>query len=284
MKKPSSRTWALLAICVAALSLAVGLWPWPAKVAAMPPPLATLVNPSFEGGFSVRGGASEVEVANGWTEAYLEGDHPWCKAPCHRPEYKPEQQEHLRTDGQYSQRWFTTYSRNFGVIYQRVAVQRGQWYEFSCNMLLKSNPPGGPAMFVGIQPWGAGVFDRQMVWGEENQEQDQWVRMRVVAQAWGDHIVVAAASNPRWPTKEAQTTYLDQCALTLVEDPGTPGPCDCETDCPCQECPGVDCARDCPGSGGPGCTYAQIRQVMEETLADWLPALRPTLDWPEWPR
>lgn len=245
---------------------------------AMPPPLDVLVNAGFEDGFTVRGGASEVEVAVGWEADFLQGDHPMCRAPCHRPEYKPEQQAQFVTEGRYSQRWFSTYSRHFGVLYQRILVQRRAWYEFSCDMKLKSNPPGGPAMFVGIQPWGSGTFGRQMIWGEETGEQDTWVRMRVVAQAWGDWITVAVASNPAWPTKEAQTQYVDNCSLTRVARPGQ----DCQ-DCPePDDCPDVcDCEEECPCGEAGACDYQEFRAIMEDLLAESLVRNRPVLVWPE---
>ena len=87
---------------VAALALS-------AAVAAQPGE-PHLVNPNFEAGFTVRE-AAEVEVADGWDYAYLSGNDRQCRAPCYRPEFKPERE--IVAQGQYSQRWFSTFSRQF---------------------------------------------------------------------------------------------------------------------------------------------------------------------------
>ena len=219
-----------------------------------------LVNGSFEEGFTIRG-ASEVEVAIGWEVAYLEGDHPWCRSPCHRPEFKPEQQTQYVTDGQYAQRWFSTFARQFGVIWQRVPVVAGEWYRFSCDGYVISEPPGGHALMVGIQPWGADVFGRQMVWGRELQERDTWRRVEVVAQAWGDAIVVAVGTNNAWATRN-NTAYVDSCQIERVEWGGGT----------CPECPEFP---ECPGDST-GLDYGRLREIVREELAERMPV--------RWPR
>jgi len=211
-----------------------------------------LVNADFEQGFTMRG-APEVEVATGWEVSYLEGDHPFCRHPCHRPEYKPEAQQRYRTNGEFSQRWFSTFARQFGVIWQRVQVEPGQWYRFSCDAYVISDPPGGHAAMVGIQPWGAGVFSRQMVWGAELQQRDTWQRVEVTAQAWSSTIVVALGANNAWPTKN-NTSYWDGCTIERVEIGDCP-------DCPdCEDCP------DCPPCSGEGCDLETVKAALLDVL------------------
>jgi hypothetical protein len=199
-----------------------------AIVFALAQDIPILVNPSFEDGFTVRE-AGEVEVAVGWDYAYLSGDDRWCRSPCNRPEWKPEAQPRYVTDGQWSQRWFSTFSRHFGVMHQQVDATPGAWYEFSCDMYAISEPDGDLSVFVGIQPWGGHVFERTMIWGKESRRvYHEWVRVSVTAQAFGDRIRVAAASNNQWASK-GNTAYADACTIRRVDAPGpgptpTPGP------------------------------------------------------------
>jgi hypothetical protein len=219
---------------------------------ALSPPPPSLANPSFEDGFTTRG-APELEVAIGWDPAYLEGDHPWCRPPCHRPEFKPEMQEQYVTAGHHSQRWFSTFARQFGVIWQQVEVTPGHWYRFACDGYVISDPPGSHALFVGIQPWSGDIFDRRMVWGQELQVTGEWQRIAVTAQAWGHHITVAVGSNNAWPTRN-NTIYVDNCTIDVVEF--------------VDECP------PCPDPGDPG-TIDLIRQVIRDELEQ-----RPPVRWP----
>jgi len=243
-----------------------------AQVASVPPPrrIPALLNPSFEDGFTVRE-ASELEGAREWTLLFLQGDHPLCRAPCHRPEYKPvnradHDQAQYVTDGQFSQRFFSTHARMFGTLTQRVEVEPRAWYEFSCDMKAKQDRPGGPAIFVGLNPWGGGVWDRQTVWGEETGVPDEWHRMTVRAQAWGGMATVIIASNPKWPT--SHTVYVDNC--TIREIPGPGEDCNCPGPGDCPECP------ECP-VGGQGVDYGRIREIVGQEVR----AARPIVTWPE---
>jgi len=218
-----------------------------------------LVNGNFEGAFTPRG-AGEVVVAEGWDPAWLEGDDRQCRAPCYRPEYQPETV--IAQQGK-SQRWFTTFSRQFGTIYQRVSVQRGQWYEFSCAVYNISEPDGRMEVFVGINPWGGDVFHRTMIWGQGYvYPYRTWARINVVAQAWGDQITVAAGANNSYATKN-NASYWDNCTIREVAGPVGPTPTPYPTYTP-QVCP--TCA---PGGSCP--TIEEIATVVAD---------RPPVRWP----
>jgi hypothetical protein len=225
-----------------------------------------LVNPDFEDGFSVRE-SQEVEVANGWDYSYMSGDGRWCRAPCHRPEYKPETQ--IVIDGT-SQRWFATFARQFGTIHQLVDVDSDQWYTFSCQVYAISEPDGQQAAFVGINPWGAGVFDRTMIWGEQQPwgSYRQWHELSVTARAYGGRVRVAVGSNNNYPSKN-NALYVDSCRLVRADGPGpqptvqptqTPQP----TPEPCPTCP-----------AGQGCDYGVIQSIVEQALAERDPVVWP---------
>jgi len=215
-----------------------------------------LVNPSFEGGWHVQG-ASELVLPDGWTLEYRDGSHPWCPSPCNRPEVKPNQE--FVVDGKYSMRTFTTFSRGLYVIWQEIQVDPGSWWTFSCKTRIDSNPPGELAAYVGIQPWGGGVFDRQMIWGRETQLQYEWQTVKVTAQAFGGKIKVAMGGNNKWATK-GNTLWWDACSLVRAEGPApdptplptyTPYP----TPAPCPTC-----------TPGDGCGCADIRSIVGEEV------------------
>jgi len=225
--------------------------------AAAPP----LVNPSFEGGFSVRE-AQEVEVANGWDYSYMSGDDRWCRAPCYRPEYKPE--SIIAVSGT-AQRWFVTFARQFGTIHQLVDVDADQWYTFSCQVYVISEPDGQNAAFVGINPWGAGVYDRTMIWGEQQPwgSYRKWHTLSVTAQAYGGRIRVAVGSNNNYPTKN-NAVYVDDCTLTQAGGPAQPTPTPYPTYTPRPTPVITPCPTCVPG--GEGCDYDEIGNVLERVL------------------
>ena len=224
---------------------------------------AVLVNPSFEDGWHIQG-APELTLPNGWTVEYRDGDHPWCEPPCFRPEVTPN--EEYVTAGQYSIRAFPpAFSRALFGIWQEQSVTPGSWWTFSCDARLESKPPGEMAAFVGIQPWGAGLFERQMVWGKETQIRLEWQRVSVTAQAYGTRIRVAMGANNKWATQN-NTVWYDNCSLVRADGPApqpTPQPPQIPpTPQPCPTCtPGGSCDVD----------YSRIEQL----IAD-----RPPVVWP----
>ena len=232
-----------------------------------------LVNPGFEEGFTVRE-APEVEVAIGWDYAYLSGDDRQCRHPCYRPEAKPERI--IVSQGSASQRWFSTFARHFWVLHQGdIRVPSGAWVEFSCDVQARtSTPPGDLGIFVGIQPWNGNVFDRTMVWGKEQVGSsgwiyNEWVRVSVTAQAYGDKVRVAIGSNPRWAVRE-NTAYVDNCELRIISGPVAPTPAPTWTPYPTvTPCP------TCAPNGGGGCDYARIRSDVATVVAE-----REPVRWP----
>jgi len=109
-------------------------------------------------------------------------------------------------------------------------------------------------VFVGINPWGAGVFDRTMVWGKESVGDsgwiyNKWVRVSVTTQAFGDKIRVAVGSNPRWAVRE-NTAYVDNCTIRKVSIGPTPEPCPTCT----------------PGGT---CDYERIKSDVATVIAEW---------------
>ena len=226
-----------------------------------------LVNPNFDQGFTVRE-SQEVEVAIGWDYSYMSGDDRWCRAPCYRPEFKPEQQ--IAISG-YSQRWFTTFARQFGTIHQQINVDAEQWYTFSCQVYAISEPDGQQAVFVGANPWGAGPFDRTMIWGEQQPwgSYREWNELSVTFQAFGGRVLVAVGSNNNYPTKN-NALYVDECRLVRADGPGPqPTPAPTWTPQPTPE----PCPTCTPG--GSECDYGVIRGIVREELVDRAPVVWP---------
>jgi hypothetical protein len=206
-----------------------------------------LVNAGFDEGFTVRE-SQEVTVAVGWDYSYLSGDDRWCRAPCYRPEYKPESE--IAVSGT-SQRWFVTFARQFGTIHQSVQVEPGAWYKFSCQVYAISEPDGQQAVMVGANPWGAGVYDRTMLWGQQQPwgAYREWHEVNVTFQAFGNNARVAVGSNNNYPTKN-NAAYVDSCRLERLDGPGpgpTPEPCPTHT-------PGGEC------------DYERIRAIVRDEL------------------
>jgi len=254
------KTWPLVLILLALLAL-------PMLVAGQAHD-GVLVNPGFEEGFTVRE-ASEVEVAIGWEYSYLSGDDRQCRQPCHRPEFKSEQQ--IVSQGKYSQRWFTTFSRQFAAIHQQIDVQAGQWYEFSCDVYAISEPDGQQAVFAGANPWGSGVFDRTMVWGQQQPwaSYRKWNRVSVTFQAWGNRVRVAVGSNNNYATKN-NAAYIDNCVIRRVDIGAQPTPAPTWTPYPTPlPCP------TCAPNGGGECDYGRIRSDVATVVAE-----REPVRWP----
>lgn len=227
-----------------------------------------IVNADFEQGFTVRE-APEVIVAIGWDYDYLEGDDRWCRAPCYRPEFKSESE--IVYQGDYSQRWFTTFARQFGVIHQVVNVEQNQWYEFSCQVYAISEPDGQQAVFVGANPWGAGVFERTTVWGQQQpwSQYREWFHVGVTFQAYGDEVRVAIGGNNLWATKN-NAAYVDGCSIRVVEAGQVPTATPRPTYTP------YPTPRPCPTCApGGGCSCTAVQEIVETAVAN-----RDPVRWP----
>lgn len=189
-----------------------------------------LLNPSFEGAWYNQTPDGILVLPESWRAEYLEGANPWF-----RPEIKPNTE--YKTDGTYSIRAFAPASSrtNFGICQELDAVA-GQWYKFSADVRLESNPPGELTGSVGIQPWGGGIFERAMIWGEETRITLEWTRVEVIARAYGGRIRVAMGATNKYATKN-NTTWWDNAKLELWEcdggttppEPPEPGECNALT-------------------------------------------------------
>jgi len=228
-------------------------------IVAAQPAQSVLVNGDFEQGCTNRDGAPEVCIAVGWDYAWLPTDR-WCPSPCKRPEFTIE--KIIIYDGEMAQRWFATFASSFGVIHQSVAVEAGQWYEFACQVYVISEPDGQNAAFVGINPWNSGVFDRTMLWGQQQPwgQYRQWHRVSVTAQAWGDKVRVAVGSNNNWATKN-NAVYVDNCTIRRV-DVGSVTPQPTYTPYPTPEL----CPTCTPGDE---CDYERIKSDVATVIAEW---------------
>ena len=223
-----------------------------------------LVNPSFEDGFTVRE-SQEVEVANGWDYSYISGDDRQCRAPCYRPEFKPESE--IVVSGK-AQRWFTTFARQYAAIHQSVNVEAGQWYTFACRVYVISEPDGQQAVFVGANPWNAGPFDRTMIWGQQQPwgAYRQWHTASVTFQAFGGRVRVAVGSNNNYPTKN-NAAYVDNCSLVRADGSG-PQPTPVPTQPPPTPLPCPTCV---PGGSSCVVDYDRIQNIVAD---------RPPVRWP----
>jgi len=228
-----------------------------------------LVNPGFDGAFTVRDGASEVRIAEGWEYTYISGDDRQCRSPCFRPEFTPEEQ--IAVNGK-SQRWFTTYARQWASVHQVVNVVPGKWYEFSCDAYAISEPDGQQAVFVGANPWSAGPFDRTMIWGQQQPwgSYRTWNRLTVTFQAWSNKARVAVGANNNYATKN-NAAYWDNCSIREVSigTQPTQTPYPTHTPFPTWTPPIVTPCPTCGPGGGDGCDYGRIRSDVATVVAEW---------------
>jgi hypothetical protein len=230
-----------------------------------------LLNPGLEPPYSLHG-APEVEVAGQWYPAWVPPSHSLCAGSnCVRPEYKPiyrDQFPHLVVEGGASQKIFATHAHTFGGVYQVTSLPRGKW-RFMCDVYVTDDGKSGQgnpqtSARVGVHPWGGGMFDSAMVWGkpqvgERGWVYDQWVRVSVEAETWGDRATLAFSVRNDYPI--STSAFFDNCGLERVEGevlptytpyptytpaptptlPSIP-PCDCPTPVPCPTFqPGVGC-------------------------------------------
>jgi len=213
-----------------------------------------LHNPSFEAGWHPQDEKGILMLPDGWTAQYQEGNDPYK-----RPEIKPN--EEFSTDGRFSIRAFPpAHSRAFYGICQEVEVEAGAWYKFSADVRIESNPPGRNAAFVGIQPWGAGIFERQMIWGEETQVTLEWERICVIAQAFGGKIRVVMGATNEWGTTN-NTAWFDNAALEKWTCDG--------------EVPPVDPPVDPPEPGECEVDYGRFRAIVRDEIEN-----RSPVRWP----
>lgn len=233
--------------------------------------MTNLTNPDFEDGFYNWSDIGELTIANGWEPWFREGDG------YHRPEFKPESSSTGSgrvMQGGRGQKQFTTFAKQDGGIYQRVeGVMPGAWYEFDAWAYVWSTdsdnpdhsppPQGKLAALVGINPWGDNrALYRTTIWGKESVGGDgrlaynEWLRVSITAQAWGNAITVFLRGNAEYAAKH-NDVYWDLCLLRQVELGSGPA-----------EPP------EQPGPGGGTVDYERIGVIVETALR----RLRLTMD------
>jgi len=206
-----------------------------------------LVNPGFEGPFSLHG-SSELVVGDGWT--------PWFDESQVRPEFKDEPYARLRPDGGVHgfslrvfhgvnvQKFFTFSATHDAGIYQQVQVTPGERLRFSiwvqawtsdCDDPCISprtpcrhdspNSHGTYRVQVGIETGGAapqrlGAMPPDTVkWSDPIvfEAYDRWFPLSLEAEAEGDQVTVYTRGNPIWPVKH-NDTYWDDARLEVVDE------------------------------------------------------------------
>ena len=194
-----------------------------------------LLNPSFEDGFSSRG-AGEVTVANGWFPWWLQGTPDQTEIGyLRRPEYKPEDARlygYRRVrDGEYGQKYFTTYSTHVAGIYQPVSVQPGYRVTFSIWVQVWSSSGDHPDRIVdhgdyqvsiGIDPTG-GVDggSPNVIWSDPVREYNQWVQLEVKAVARSGTVTVFTRGAPLYRVKH-NDSYWDDASVVASAPPLPP--------------------------------------------------------------
>jgi len=220
--------------------------------------IIALTNPDFEGSWHQQG-APELVLPDGWELEYRDGDHPWCGPQGKRPEVKPNQE--FVVSGSHSIRAFPpAHSRGVFGIFQTVDITPGTWLTFRAWARVESNPPGGMAAYVGIQPWAGSLFDRQMIWGQETKEIGVWTRIEVTAPAFGGKVRVALGANNDWATQN-NTVWFDDCSLEVAEFGADLPP---------------DVPPQIPGEFDWITMTRIVREVVQAQLAD-----RPPVRWPQ---
>lgn len=253
-----------------------------------------LANGDFEGGSRNYDGIGELTVANNWYPSYVED----ASRNIRRPEYKIEQGTSRVVQGKQGQKWFVTYGRMFGGIYQQVDVDCGDWLEGRCTFIVWSTntddlvstaPDGKLAGLVGINPWGrTDAWHRTTVWGKESVDPatgllayDRQVNVSVVAQAFGSRVTFFAWGDAEFAVKH-NDVYLDGCTLRKIAPPGeaiTPTPAPTYTPYPTATpyptytpfpTPAVTPCPTCP-AGGDCLTLEQLQAEIER----WEFVIRP---------
>jgi hypothetical protein len=192
-----------------------------------------LHNPGFEASFAQYGPFRTAIVAEGWTPWWWpqrRTDPAWQNR---MPEYKAAAPYENRIfAGRNAQQLFTVYGTHVGGIYQvvggiepgstvRFAIWGHAWAGGSDDPYLSEG--GGPMhMAVGVDPTGGtSAFSPRVVWSEEQNPLDQWVRFEVEAVAVGSAVTVFARSAPDYPTRH-NDVYWDDARLVAIRPAPTP--------------------------------------------------------------
>ena len=186
-----------------------------------------LVNADFEGSYSNRG-AGEVTVADGWHPFWQDG--PFQEDGYNRrPEYKPEDASRFGTrrvhSGNFSQKWFTTFSTHTGGIFQPVGgIPVGTKATFSAWVQVWSSQhhdpdtvvqPGNYRVSVGIDPTGGTDWrSPNIIWSEPRIEYNTWMNLSVSAVAKANTVTFYLRGQPEFRT-QFNDSYWDDACLQL---------------------------------------------------------------------
>jgi cell division septation protein DedD len=206
-------------LSVLSLALVLGLMPTLAAQAACPGNVA--VNPSFEDGFTERG-AGQVKIANGWQPFWQEGPGQQ-DGYNRRPEYGPEDGQRYGYkrihDGNWGQKWFTTYATHRAGVFQQIGVPAGSVVTASAWGQAWSSTEDDPnrskdgqySLGIGIDPTGGTDFNSPNVVWTKSGTMDQWVELRAQATAAGGQITVYLLGEAAFRLKHNDAYFDDVC-------------------------------------------------------------------------
>lgn len=203
--------------------------------------LVQIVNPDMEGVFLPFNGVGELKVPNGWRPRWIEGVDG-----LRRPEYTRETKDIGRGrvySGDSAAKWFGTFSKVDGALYQIVPATPDKWYLLSAMVYVWSSQQDNPDIssdngkataIVGINPWGdEDIFRRTTIWGKETlgyeSPYNTWRQIHVRAQAWSNHITLVLRGAAEYAVKH-NDWYWDAVILTELDynddvpDEPEPGP------------------------------------------------------------
>ncbi|MFH1084976.1 MAG: SdrD B-like domain-containing protein [Chloroflexota bacterium] len=215
----------------AVLLLSVVLWSAPLSAQAACPG-NVVPNPSFEEGFSTRG-ASQVNVANGWTPFWQDGPNQDAGYN-RRPEFQAEDGARFGRDriheGNWGQKWFTVYGTHNAGVYQQINVPNGSVVRLSAWAQVwssaKDNPKvsndGAYNLYVGIDPTGGTNFAAPaVVWSAPSGTLDKWVELAVQARAQSGRVTVFLRGEAQFRLKH-NDAYFDDVCVTYTAPTAAP--------------------------------------------------------------
>ena len=235
-----------------------------------------LLNPSFEGTYTVRNNAGEVQVAPDWSPWWSEGlrEIPGMEGgsastiPTARPEYKPlpvSVDAYRVHSGNTAQCWFSFSRVNYAGIYQQVPATVDKTYRFGVwAQAWSSNDDGAPHtspgelyISLGIDPDGGSWWKSRAIawsqWQPVTNVYQRFVSLPIVAQK--PMLSVWIASGVKWALKHGDI-YVDDAECWEVAAAPTPEP-------------------EPEPEPGTGINYDWIAQIVRQELVD-----RPPVKWP----
>jgi hypothetical protein len=197
-----------------------------------------LQNPDFEGPYRQYAGFRTAIVAEGWRPWWMPqpaGAPAWQSR---MPEYKAAAPYEYRIHSENNaQQLFSFYGTHTGGVYQVVGgpnsprgIEPGSRVRFTIwghAWAGGDDDPyesvgGGPMhMAIGVDPTGGtSARSARIVWSEEKNPLDEWVRFAVEAVAIGRSVTVFTRSAPEYPTKH-NDVYWDTASLVVIAPPPT---------------------------------------------------------------